>query len=84
MPGLRVVRGVDWKWGNQDGGEGHVGTVVEVGNPVGAVVVQGDNGTRANYRAEIDGAADLRILDNAPAGDDISCPDILLDLLKIA
>ena len=30
IPGLRVVRGPDWKWGEQDGGEGHVGTVVEV------------------------------------------------------
>lgn len=29
--GLRVVRGPDWKWGNQDDGEGHVGTVVEIG-----------------------------------------------------
>ena len=26
--GLRVVRGPDWKWGDQDGGEGCVGTVV--------------------------------------------------------
>ena len=25
--GTRVVRGPDWKWGKQDGGEGHVGTV---------------------------------------------------------
>lgn len=25
--GLRVVRGPDWKWGEQDGGEGGVGTV---------------------------------------------------------
>ena len=25
----RVVRGPDWKWGKQDGGEGHVGTVRE-------------------------------------------------------
>ena len=25
--GVRVVRGPDWKWGKQDGGEGHVGTV---------------------------------------------------------
>lgn len=29
--GTRVVRGPDWKWGNQDEGEGHVGTVVEIG-----------------------------------------------------
>lgn len=28
--GHRVVRGPDWKWGDQDGGEGNVGTVVEV------------------------------------------------------
>ena len=28
--GLRVVRGPDWERGDQDGGEGHVGTVVEV------------------------------------------------------
>ena len=25
--GVRVVRGPDWKWGKQDGGEGHLGTV---------------------------------------------------------
>lgn len=29
--GLRVVRGPDWKWGQQDDGEGHLGTVVEIG-----------------------------------------------------
>ena len=28
--GTRVVRGPDWKWGKQDGGEGHVGTVSRV------------------------------------------------------
>ncbi|KAG7197136.1 hypothetical protein KM043_007222 [Ampulex compressa] len=31
--GLRVVRGQDWKWDDQDGGEGHAGTVVEIGKP---------------------------------------------------
>ncbi|KAK0078776.1 hypothetical protein PV325_002110, partial [Microctonus aethiopoides] len=31
--GLRVVRGRDWKWKNQDGGEGHAGTIVEIGKP---------------------------------------------------
>ena len=30
MNGLRVVRGPDWTWRDQDGGEGHVGTVVAV------------------------------------------------------
>ena len=28
--GARVVRGRDWKWGDQDGGEGREGTVVEI------------------------------------------------------
>lgn len=32
--GTRVVRGPDWKWGNQDDGEGHVGTVVEIGKVI--------------------------------------------------
>ncbi|KOC64396.1 E3 ubiquitin-protein ligase MIB2 [Habropoda laboriosa] len=31
--GLRVIRGQDWKWDDQDGGEGHTGTVVEIGKP---------------------------------------------------
>ena len=30
MKGLRVVRGPGWKWGEQDGGEGSVGTVVDI------------------------------------------------------
>ena len=29
--GVRVVRGPDWQWEDQDGGEGFCGTVVEVG-----------------------------------------------------
>ena len=50
--GLRVVRGPDWKWAEQDGGEGFVGTVVEVGqhrsptSPDKTVVVQWDGGNR--------------------------------------
>ena len=45
VPGLRVVRGPDWEWGQQDGGASHVGTVAfvkespEAGK---AVVVQWD------------------------------------------
>ena len=30
-PGLRVIRGPDWRWGDQDGGEGGVGTVIHIG-----------------------------------------------------
>ena len=31
LVGSRVVRGPDWQWGDQDGGPGHVGTVVTIG-----------------------------------------------------
>lgn len=73
--GIRVVRGPDWKWGFQDEGEGHCGTVVELGklgsklSPDKTVVVQWDCGARTNYRAGYEGCYDLRIIDNAPAGE---------------
>ncbi|KAG8227571.1 hypothetical protein J437_LFUL000671, partial [Ladona fulva] len=63
--GARVIRGTDWKWGKQDGGEGHVGTVRNFESPEEVVVVW-DNGTAANYRCS--GPYDLRILDSAPTG----------------
>ncbi|XP_023301637.2 E3 ubiquitin-protein ligase mind-bomb [Lucilia cuprina] len=63
--GARVIRGPDWKWGKQDGGEGHVGTVRNFESSEEVVVVW-DNGTAANYRCA--GAYDLRILDSAPTG----------------
>ena len=72
--GLRVTRGPDWKWGNQDDGEGHIGTVVEIGKPGSltspdkTVVVQWDSGSRTNYRVGYQGKYDLRVLDNAPVG----------------
>lgn len=71
---MRVVRGLDWKWGNQDDGEGHVGTVVEIGRqgstttPDKTVVVQWDSGTRTNYRTGYQGAYDLLLYDNAQIG----------------
>lgn len=58
----------------QDGGEGHVGTIVEVGyvgnrrSPQKTVIVQWDNGKRTNYRVGYKGAYDLLLLDGAPAG----------------
>ncbi|CAH0390695.1 unnamed protein product [Bemisia tabaci] len=63
--GSRVIRGPHWKWGKQDGGEGHVGTVRNFESPEEVVIVW-DNGTAANYRCA--GAYDLRILDSAPTG----------------
>lgn len=70
--GLRVVRGPDWKWGDQDGGEGCLGTVSEIGDEVAAgraVVVLWDNGNRSNYRCGIEGKYDLKVYDSAPSGE---------------
>lgn len=64
--GSRVVRGPDWKWGKQDGGEGHVGTLRSFESPEEVLIVW-DNGTAANYRCGSN--FDLRILDNASAGE---------------
>ena len=74
LVGLRVVRGPDWEWGDQDGGEGHVGTVVEVGEPISssggrAVVVQWDCGNRCKYRCGVGKKHHLRVFDTGPTGE---------------
>ena len=71
--GLRVVRGPDWMWGNQDGGEGNVGTIIHLGQdggslPDGTVLVYWDSGKQMNYRVGHSGKFDLLILDSAPTG----------------
>jgi hypothetical protein len=45
--GDRVLRGQDWKWGDQD--ENGVGTVVETVDSDGRVTVEWDNGSRQKY-----------------------------------
>ena len=82
--GLRVVRGSDWTWGDQDGGEGCVGTVAEAHTDettddraadraatARTVTVQWDCGNRCRYRCGMGGKYDLRILDSAPTGESI-------------
>ncbi|KAK3722092.1 hypothetical protein QZH41_019853, partial [Actinostola sp. cb2023] len=73
--GSRVVRGRDWICGDQDGGEGSVGTVVSLTEFdddtllfKGTVLVCWDVGIRAGHRVGLDGCYDLRILDSAPSG----------------
>lgn len=69
--GLRVVRGPDWKYGEQDGGCGHVGTVtlpdrlIHCVLPPDSVFVTWDCGVIANYRIGLDGAFDLVVFDNS-------------------
>ena len=72
--GLRVVRGPDWTWGEQDGGEGNVGTVIKPSSSCSSAVqcntvfIQWDNGVIANYRVSAEGPYDLRLLDSAQIG----------------
>jgi len=65
--GMRVVRGPDWKWGDQDGGEGNVGTIISLSkfsskdySPRKATVVW-DSGTKGEYRTGPTGYFDLRV-----------------------
>ena len=71
--GLRVVRGPDWKWGDTDGGEGHVGTVVQAEDETiqreNTALVCWDNGNQSICRTSISGPFDLRIVDNSFAGE---------------
>ena len=66
--GFRVVRGPDWEWGDQDGGEGYVGTVVKVDLIRKAVVVQWDCRESCWYRCGAQDKYDLRVFDSSPAG----------------
>ena len=72
LVGLRVVRGPDWKWDDQDGGEGHVGTIFGtpkfVLNQLGprTVSVMWDSGIKGHYRAGPKGSYDLRVNLNFP------------------
>ena len=73
---LRVVRGPDWNYGDQDGGECCLGTVVAVkaGREDNKVaVVFWDNGSRGEYRCGEDGKYDLRVLESSPAGEKRIC-----------
>ena len=63
--GSRVCRGIDWKWGRQDSGDGHLGTIRSF-ESADEVVIVWDNGTAANYRCN--NKYDLRIYDSGPAG----------------
>lgn len=69
--GDRVVRGPDWKWGDQDGGDGHEGTVrglrqwhpADPEDASTSVVVLWDHGLYGNYRFGYKSAFDVRVID---------------------
>lgn len=60
FPGARVVRGIDWQWEDQDGGNSRRGKVNEVqdwsaGSPRSAAYVVWDNGAKNLYRVGFEG-----------------------------
>ena len=77
QPGLRVIRYGDWTYGDQDGGEGHVGTIslptmitMEC-LPHSMVFITWDSGVIANYwydGIDSEPVCDLRVLDNSQTG----------------
>lgn len=64
FPGARVVRGVDWQWEDQDGGNGRRGKVNEVqdwsaASPRSAAYVIWDNGAKNLYRVGFEGMVSI-------------------------
>ncbi|KAL2717183.1 E3 ubiquitin-protein ligase HERC2 [Vespula squamosa] len=81
--GTRVVRGVDWKWGDQDGpppGEGRV--IGELGED-GWVRVQWDNGAMNSYRMGKEGKYDLKLAEPLTPPESDSDNDSPVDTNKI-
>ncbi|KAJ1527956.1 hypothetical protein ONE63_007889 [Megalurothrips usitatus] len=65
--GSRVVRGADWKWGDQDGNPPGEGRVVAALGDDGWVRVQWDSGSTNSYRMGKEGKYDLRLLLEPPS-----------------
>lgn len=62
--GARVVRGVDWQWEDQDGGNGRRGKVTEIqdwsaASPRSAAYVIWDNSAKNLYRVGFEGMVRL-------------------------
>ena len=64
--GTRVVRGLDWKWGDQDGPAPSEGRVIGELGEDGWIRVQWDNGSTNSYRMGKEGKYDLRLADPPP------------------
>lgn len=67
VKGLKVVRGPDWYYSDQDGGAGNVGVVTKLQSSTGYVQVIWSNGRDDNYRIGSDGKYDLALANEADA-----------------
>lgn len=64
------MRGVDWQWEDQDGGNGRRGKVIEIQDwaatsPRSAAYICWDNGAKNLYRVGYEGMADLKVVNDA-------------------
>ncbi|CAH1776574.1 unnamed protein product, partial [Owenia fusiformis] len=59
--GTRVMRGVDWKWGDQDGTQPSLGRVIGELGEDGWIRVEWDTGSTNSYRMGKEGKYDLRL-----------------------
>ncbi|XP_052077229.1 E3 ubiquitin-protein ligase HERC2-like isoform X2 [Mytilus californianus] len=59
--GTRVVRGVDWKWGDQDGPAPSMGRVIGELGEDGWIRIQWDTGSTNSYRMGKEGKYDLKL-----------------------
>lgn len=84
--GAKVVRGVDWKWRDQDGNPPGVGVVTgELRN--GWIEVQWEHGGANSYRMGAEGKYDLQLADEQPTpppntsgeGSDVDTPRLERD-----
>ncbi|CAL1544045.1 unnamed protein product [Lymnaea stagnalis] len=89
--GYRVVRGPDWNCGNQDGGEGFVGTIAEtLGQgfgkpPINFVNVIWDTGSMGVYRAGHEDKFDLRVFDIGVDGtkhESVMCDSCMMEDIR--
>uniref|UniRef100_A0A673CTH4 E3 ubiquitin-protein ligase HERC2 n=1 Tax=Sphaeramia orbicularis TaxID=375764 RepID=A0A673CTH4_9TELE len=65
--GTRVMRGVDWKWGDQDGPAPGLGRVIGELGEDGWIRVQWDTSSTNSYRMGKEGKYDLKLAEPPPA-----------------
>ncbi|XP_024133920.1 E3 ubiquitin-protein ligase HERC2 isoform X1 [Oryzias melastigma] len=70
--GTRVMRGVDWKWGDQDGPPPGLGRVIGELGEDGWIRVQWDTSSTNSYRMGKEGKYDLKLADPPPAAQPVT------------
>ncbi|KAH0501347.1 E3 ubiquitin-protein ligase HERC2 [Microtus ochrogaster] len=77
--GTRVMRGVDWKWGDQDGPPPGLGRVIGELGEDGWIRVQWDTGSTNSYRMGKEGKYDLKLVElpvsSQPSAEDSDTED---------